>query len=246
MSKKQKKTRKDKSSVTRRDVLKMGAAAGAVTALGPTIFTSRKAYAAQGVAEPIICATEPVDSPPHTPFVDNLPIPLPAIPVLLNPAPTKARNEAGGEAPRVDHQRWEEFLPDVQYFQEAKAATHRFHSDFLPSYFWGFNGRYPADTPLNFYGHPTIVRFKNSLPAVHNNGGINEITVHLHNGHTGSESDGFAGDFFDTGFFKDNHYANAYAGIDEFGGIRRSARSDAHFLVSRTPMHGRSPTTTWA
>src|SRR5262245_7667281 len=85
MAKKQKKTRKDSSSVTRRDVLKLGAAAGAVTALGPTIFTSRKAYAAQGVAEPIICETEPVDSPPHTPFVDNLPIPFPAIPVLLNP-----------------------------------------------------------------------------------------------------------------------------------------------------------------
>jgi hypothetical protein len=219
MSKKQKKTRKDSSSVTRRDVLKMGAAAGAVTALGPTIFTSRKSYAAAAnhVTEPIICAVEPENSPPHTPFVDHLPIPFPAIPVFLNPAPTKAANIAGGEAPRVAHQRWEEFLPDVQYFQEARPATHRFHSDYLPSYFWGFNGKFPAQTALNFYGHPTLVRFKNSLPLVHNNGGRNQITVHLHNGHTASESDGFAGDFFDTGFFKDNHYANAYAGIDTFG-----------------------------
>src|SRR4030095_13385445 len=76
-------------------------------------------------------------------------------------------------------------------------------------------------TPLNFYGVPSLVRFTNNLPPTPPNTtfGINEITVHLHNGHTGSESDGFAGDFFSTGFFKDNHYANAYAGIDTFGGI---------------------------
>ena len=49
--------------------------------------------------------------------------------------------------------------------------------------------------------------------------GRNELTVHLHNGHTASESDGFAHDFFGPGLFKDNHYANTYAGIDEFGGI---------------------------
>lgn len=200
-------------------MLKMSAAAGAASVLAPTIFTSRKAYAFAGVTEPVICAEEPENSPPHTPFVDNLPIPSPAIPRILFPAPTKNANIAGGEAPRAPHQRWEQFLPDVLYFQEAKAATQKFHSDFLPSYFWGFNGKYPSETPLNFYGLSTIVRFKNSLPLVHNNGGKNEITIHLHNGHTGSESDGFAADEFTPGFFKDNHYANAYAGIDAFGGI---------------------------
>jgi FtsP/CotA-like multicopper oxidase with cupredoxin domain len=218
MSKKRKKTRKESSSITRRDILKMGAAAGATTVLGPTMLTSRKAYAQTGVAEPIICSAEPENSPPHTPFVDNLPIPFPAIPTMLSPAPTKAANIAGGEAPRAAHQRWEEFLPDVMYYQEAKAALHTFHSNYSPSYIWGFNGKFPAETVLNAYGHPTLVRFKNNLPAVHNNGGKNEITIHLHNGHTASESDGFAGDFFGTGFFKDNHYANAYAGIDAFPG----------------------------
>jgi FtsP/CotA-like multicopper oxidase with cupredoxin domain len=65
------------------------------------------------------------------------------------------------------------------------------------------------------------VRFVNNLPAgaANTTFGINEITVHLHNGHTASESDGFAGDFFATGLFKDNHYPNIYAGIDDFGGI---------------------------
>jgi FtsP/CotA-like multicopper oxidase with cupredoxin domain len=65
------------------------------------------------------------------------------------------------------------------------------------------------------------VRFVNNLPAgaANTTFGINEITVHLHNGHTASESDGFAGDFFTTGLFKDNHYPNIYAGLDTFGGI---------------------------
>ena len=95
---------------------------------------------------------------------------------------------------------------------EAKAATHKFHSDLLPSYIWGFNGKYPARRSLMSMACRRIVRFKNSLPDPTTSFGTNETTVHLHNGHTASESDGFAGDFFGTGLFKDNHYANAYAG----------------------------------
>ncbi|MCI0486144.1 MAG: multicopper oxidase domain-containing protein [Blastocatellia bacterium] len=208
--------KKKNGSLTRRDVLKMGAATGAVT-----VLTSRKASAVDHntPSEPVLCTPEPDQSPPTTPFRDELPVIFPAIPKLfMFPAPTKAANIAGGEAPRADHQRWEEFLPDVRYELEAKPGLHRFHSDYEPSYVWGFDGKYPAPTILNAYGHPTLVRFRNSLPAMTSTFGRNEITIHLHNGHTASESDGFAGDFFGTGFFKDNHYANAYAGIDAFGG----------------------------
>lgn len=220
---KQKKEMKSKGSeLTRRTVLKLGAAAGAGTLLAPTILTSRKStvHAWDEVAEPVLCAPTPVpQSPPHTPFVDNLPVPSPAIPQFLNPAPTEAANTDNGEAARDPHQRWDEFTPAVTYQLEAKAGTHQFHSDFLPSYIWGFNGQYPGPTILNAYGIPTLVRFKNSLPLTTSSFGTNKTTVHLHNGHTASESDGFAGDFFDTGLFKDNHYANAYAGIDDFGGF---------------------------
>jgi FtsP/CotA-like multicopper oxidase with cupredoxin domain len=222
MAKKRKKDKNESSGVTRRDMLKMGGAAGAVTILGPTMLTSWKSYASTAIAppaEPALCGTTPPASPATTPFVDNLPIPSPSIPTILFPRPTKAANIAGGEAPRADHQRWEEFSPDVYYYQEARAATQSFHRDLLPSYFWGFNGKYPAQTVLNAYGLSTLVRFKNNLPTVTSSFGRNEITIHLHNGHTASESDGFAGDFFGTGLFKDNHYANAYAGIDAFGGI---------------------------
>src|SRR2546423_1989081 len=69
-------------------------------------------------------------------------------------------------------------------------------------------------TILEKYGEPVIVRFFNELNGNHTGPGVPEITVHLHNGHTASESDGFAGDFFGTGLFKDNHYVNIYAGYD--------------------------------
>jgi FtsP/CotA-like multicopper oxidase with cupredoxin domain len=219
-SSEQSKELKMRSKISRREVLKMGAAAGAVTILSPTILTSRKSTVfAQGtVAEPVLCAPTPVpQSPPHTPFVDDLPVPFPAVPQILSPAPTENANIGGGEAARDPHQRWAEFTPAITYQLEAKAGTHQFHRDYLPSYIWGFNGKYPGPVVLNGYGLPTIVRFKNSLPATTSSFGTNKTTVHLHNGHTGSESDGFAGDFFNTGLFKDNHYANAYAGIDDFG-----------------------------
>ena len=206
--------------ISRRDVLKIGAAAGAATVIAPTMLTSRKSLAAQEVVtEPdlVACrATPPVNSPAHTPFADTFTAPFPAIPQDLDPAPTKERNVAGGEALRVDHQRWEEFLPDVEYELEAKAALHTFHSDYSPTYIWGFNGKYPAPTVLNIYNHPTIVRFRNSLPETTTTFGKNEITIHLHNGHHASESDGFAGDFFFRNEWKDNHYPNIYAGYDAF------------------------------
>jgi FtsP/CotA-like multicopper oxidase with cupredoxin domain len=215
--------------LSRRAMVKVSAAAGAGTVLAPHILTSRKSTVlAQGtVAEPVLCGTVANPSPPHTPFVDNLPVPSPAVPQILSPTPTKAANTDNGEAARDDHQRWEEFTPAITYQLEARAAEHRFHSDYLPSYSWAFNGKYPGPAILNLYGIPSLVRFKNSLPDPTDSFGTPKTTVHLHNGHTGSESDGFAGDFFDSGLFKDNHYANAYAGIDDFGGFPKGDPREA-------------------
>ena len=218
------------SRMSRRKMLKLTAAAGAGTVLSPMILTSRKStvYAQGTVIEPELCPATPVpQSPPHTPFVDDLPVPSPALPQLLSPTPTKAANTDNGEAARDDHQRWEEFTPAVTYQLEARAGTHQFHRDYLPSYGWGFNGLYPGPTVLNAYGVPSLVRFKNSLPDPTQSFGTPQTTVHLHNGHTASESDGFAGDFFDSGLFKDNHYANAYAGIDDFGGFPKGDPREA-------------------
>ncbi len=219
-SRKSKREKQSKGTISRRDVLKIGAAAGAVAVIAPTMLTSRKALAFQwGVPEPLVRCVSTAASPPHTPFVDELLIPFPAIDHPLNPQPTKSANQNAGEWDRDDHQRWEQFTPaHVTTELEARPGLHRFHSDFGESYIWGFNGVYPGPMVLNRYSNPTIVRFRNSLPTNSVTFGRPEITIHLHNGHHGSESDGFAGDWFPSGFWKDNLYPNCYAGLDTFGG----------------------------
>jgi FtsP/CotA-like multicopper oxidase with cupredoxin domain len=211
---------KTEGTISRRNVLKIGAAAGAATVLAPHVLTSNNVLAYQSqIAEPVVCANgQP--SPPHRPFVDEFEAPFPAVDHPLNsPAPQEVANTAMGEAARADHQRWAQFTPaHMTTEMEARPGLHTFHSDYSPTYIWGFNGTYPAPTVLNRYGKPTIVRFRNSLPVTTTTFGRNEMTIHLHNGHHGSESDGFAGDFFGTGLWKDHLYPNCYAGLDTFGG----------------------------
>jgi FtsP/CotA-like multicopper oxidase with cupredoxin domain len=147
--------------------------------------------------------------------MQELPIPTALKPTNLNPAPTMSANIAAGEAPRADHQRWNEFLPQKQYAMHMRPAMVSFHPDLPQSYVWGFNGQVQGPTILEKYGEPVVVRLFNDLNANHTGPGVPETTIHLHNGHTASESDGFAGDFFGTGLFKDNHYVNIYAGYDQ-------------------------------
>jgi len=212
----------DSSGVSRRTALKMGAAASAAAA----IITSRKSMAVdedtypppgtEPPPAPDVCPTRPVNSPPTRPFVQALPIPASKAPRRLSPAPTINANTNAGEAARPPHQRWNEFLPQVTYEMSARPALHRFHPDLPPSYVWGFDGRVPGPTFINQYGRPTLVRIHNDLPVNHTGFGINEITVHLHNGHTPYESDGFAADYYTPGFWKDMHYPNVLAGYDAF------------------------------
>lgn len=208
--------------VDRRTVIKVGAAAGAAAAI-----VTPKRSRAQGSPyppppppppSPMLCDT-PANSPPTTPFVDDLPIPTPASPTHLFPYPTRHANVAAGEAARDPHQAWFTNFPQVFYESVAGPSLHTFHSELSPTYLWTFDGQYPGPTFLGHYGIPQLVRFRNNLPVDNPTAGINQLTVHLHNGHTPSESDGFAADFYDPGLWKDNHYANVYAGVEEFGGI---------------------------
>ncbi len=206
------------STISRRDVLKIGAAAGAAGVLAPSMLTSKEALGFQQITEPVICVT-PTTSPAHHPFVDDFTAPFPCDDHPLNPQPTEFPNLGAGEADRAPHPRWAQFAPaHFTYDMSAQAGLHTFHSDFSPTYIWGFNGQYPAPTLFGKYGKSGVVRFRNNLPVTTTTFGRNEITIHLHNGHHGSESDGFAGDFFGTGFWKDNLYPNVYAGIDAYGG----------------------------
>lgn len=213
MSKRKKQDKKQTGKGwTRRTMLKATAAAGAVTML-----TSRKSLA-QSLPpippEPTDCTPNPGQSPATTPFVQALPIPPIAVPTILNPQPTISANTAAGEAARADHQDFNRFFPFVQYDISIQPTMHQFHPDIPPTYCWGYNGIYPGPTFLGVYGLPSLVRFHNNLPVNHNGFGTNTHTTHLHNGHTASESDGFAADFWGPGLFKDHHYPNVYAGFN--------------------------------
>ena len=211
--------KKTEGTISRRTVLKIGAAAGAATVVAPTMLSSSKALGFQEtIAEPVTCANG-LPSPPHRPFVDDFTAPFPAADHPLNPQPTEFPNLGAGEADRAPHPRWTQFSP-VHFSYEifCQAGLHQFHSDFGQTYIWGHNGQYPGPTFFGRYGKSGLVRFHNNLPLSTTTFGRNEITIHLHNGHHGSESDGFAGDFFGTGFWKDNLYPNVYAGIDAYGG----------------------------
>src|SRR5687767_5467401 len=103
---------KTDNAVSRRTVLKIGAAAGAVGVLAPTMLTSSEALAFQeSIPIPLAQCNANPDLIPHTPFKDELPIPFPAIDHPLSPQPQEVSNINAGEADRDDHQRWAQFTP---------------------------------------------------------------------------------------------------------------------------------------
>src|SRR5262245_31148399 len=187
--------------LARRDLVKMG-----VLAAGGFLIGRRT-----GNTAPPLAGLPP--SPPLNPFVEPLPIPPVLLPVTLNPAP--AEFPVAGEAPRAPHQFWNRFLPQRTYQLEAIRAQHSFHPQLPLTEVWSFNGFSPGPTIQARYGEPVVVRFRNSLPPVNQFVGFGrpEITVHLHNAHTATESDGHPTDFYAAPLFKDNHYANVFAGF---------------------------------
>ena len=93
------------------------------------------------------------------------------------------------------------------------------------SWHWGWQNdaaglfHAPGPTYKVRYGEPVLVRRMNNLPPVGDPDvkvqfALPSITVHLHNGHTASESDGIPTDFFNSGEFWDHHYGNFPAGFD--------------------------------
>src|SRR5262249_14247731 len=140
---------------------------------------------------------------PLRPFVQELPIPPIAQAVnSLDPPPD----------PQA-HQQYDRYPPRKLYEVHVRPFQHRFHPDLPPSTIWGYNSLHPGATYQARYGEPILVRYYNDLPFTGNDGfGKPEIITHLHNFHTASESDGFPGDFYPSGMYKDPHYAMALAG----------------------------------
>ncbi|MDX1369052.1 multicopper oxidase family protein [Pseudomonas sp.] len=177
-------------------------------------------------------------SPPTIPWQFELPAAIDQLqPIVLDPPPMVVANTAAGEAGRGPHQCWSELYetprqyPPVHYELSAKEnSAWVFNPAYPPQRIWGYEGNTPGATtpgPTIFarYGQPTIVRMHNRLPQDHVGFGTPEISTHLHNMHTASESDGFPSDYYSVnkagptlaspGEFKDHFYANIYAGYDE-------------------------------
>src|SRR5437867_6374331 len=226
-----------KARLSRRELLRMGLVMGGAGLLAMHDMPNFRPYWAHADDDHDLRLT----SPPNTPFVDPLPIPPALQPTTLNPAPTFGTNPTavpgdrpliGGftEATRDAHQRWTEFggstttpgFAGPQYEIVQQAVSHDFYpliNGVSSSTIWRFvDGTNGNVGPLikAKYGEPIVVRLHNALPADNagNHGfGINQTTTHLHNGHTASESDGGPTKFYDTGHFKDHHYANVRAGF---------------------------------
>jgi len=138
-----------------------------------------------------------------------------------------------------------QFPPLKYYSLKAQQTSHSFHPD--PPYdkgsiVWGYDGRYPGPTFMSKYGEPILVRIHNLLyddvaanpvePGQQIPGGFGDprISTHLHNGHTGSESDGNPADIYPPVKpneylpqypasilairFRDHHYAMFRAGLE--------------------------------
>jgi FtsP/CotA-like multicopper oxidase with cupredoxin domain len=129
----------------------------------------------------------------------------------------------------LEHQGWGKggalgnFAPQKWYEMRVKQFNHVWHRDMpagaagQPA--WGFDGVFPGPMYRTRYGEPHFVRIHNDLPARNLGFGINQITTHMHNLHTPSESDGNPLYTNYSGYYYDYHYPNVYAGVNQYGGI---------------------------
>jgi FtsP/CotA-like multicopper oxidase with cupredoxin domain len=202
------------SDTGRRSLLKTASAAAAAT-----FWTPR---AAEALVLP------PPPSPPTTPWAQELPVPKPLVP-LAGLTPTPVAWADSGECGRGNHPEFQRFPPKDFYSVDIKLGQHSFHPELPVQEVIGFNGLVPGPTFHARYGRPVLVRFRNQLPNLLQGFGSPDVSVHLHNMHTPSESDGFPFDWWSsnaygpgltrTGYYKDHHYPMVYAGLDQYGGI---------------------------
>ncbi|MFC1664358.1 multicopper oxidase family protein [Pseudomonadota bacterium] len=203
--------------MNRREVLKFGLVGGTYGVLNPKGGLAQES----GLVYPDghRPSIEASPSPPVTPFKDPLrvmPVAKPIFENQLSPPPDPDR-----------HQRYREFRPKKFYTETYSEFVQRYHSDGPyagGTWNWGVQGsqqslkQSPAVTYHANYEEPIFIRRINNLPSV-GTGKLRfplpSISIHLHNFHTASESDGIPQDYFDPGEFWDHHYAMHRAGGDE-------------------------------
>jgi FtsP/CotA-like multicopper oxidase with cupredoxin domain len=221
-----------RAGVSRRELIRLGLLTGS-GCLIPT-----RGLSAQASCEAGTCA--PGCSPPTDPFVDPLPIPqvLPERP-LTDPGfviPPAAQPSGQPQDARVEPHQFRDRFPPQQFFISRMRPNPAFRFSESPANLaripaqtiWGFNlgggtaadvATTPGPTIVSRYGAPIVVRRFNELAPDDTGFGRTEVTTHLHNFHSGPDSDGGPCDpeftrFFGIGRFYDYFYTMARAGFD--------------------------------
>jgi len=211
------------AGLSRRELIKYGL----ISSSGYLIFKNGLSQYASGVAWGKDASggtgTTGLTSPPTRAFIEAMPIPPVRRPVaaVAGPAPTINPNTSGGEGRTRPHQAFTKYPSKFPFAPAIKFETHQRPGQMMMSpdlplqTIWGHDGIWPAPTYYAAYGQQILVRNFNDLPDPSQNGGfgIPEVSTHLHNLHSPSESDGFPCDFFGRGKFYDHHYTNVLAGF---------------------------------
>jgi FtsP/CotA-like multicopper oxidase with cupredoxin domain len=220
------------AGLTRRDMFKV-----ALLTSGGALVGARGA-SAQAACELTPCT--PGCSPPTIPFVDPLPIP-PVLPAraLSDPSfliPPNQQPSGDPRDARTEPHQFRERFPPQQFFISRMRPNPNFRfsdnatnlSRIGPQLVWGFNlggesagdvAMTPGPTIVSRYGTPIVVRRFNELAPDSTGFGRTEVSTHLHNFHSGPDSDGGPCDpvftrFFGIGKFYDYFYTMARAGFD--------------------------------
>jgi len=157
-----------------------------------------------------------------TPWLEELPVPQPAVPCgpgeLGGPMPTEACNEAEGEDARpAPHQHWDMVdLNNIDCYRiDNNVTMFSWHRELPLDECWAFNNMFPGPRIHARYEKPVLMRFCTNLPSLETSKGYGRPTptTHLHNFHTASESDGNPLDMMMPGRWKDQLYLNKRAGF---------------------------------
>ena len=218
----------------RRDALKLGAVAAGAGFASKYAFAGKQHdierspgnFPQSGLIFPQTFRPSLVSRP--SPKVTPFSAPLFRMPVAQAIDPQDLlRPDLGGQLPDPErHQRFNEFPPQKFYYERFQEAKWVYHPE--PPYNQGswhytftgpnFTNIAPGPTYKARYGEPVFVRRINEHPEI-GTGNVNfalpSFSIHLHNFHTASESDGIPQDYFNPGEFWDHHYANYEAGGDE-------------------------------
>ena len=205
--------------LSRRQSIQAGALGVAIAGAGALhLNRDARAQAVPGGEQPKL----PPPGPTTSAWMVPLPVPVPKKTVAsLNPPPGEYPVE--GEAGRLPHQTWTGQAPRKLYEIHVKEGMHSFHPQLPTQPIWGYDGIFPGPCIVARYNQPVLVRFHNELDPYAVGFGSPEISVHLHNLHCASESDGFAGDYWGSlrygptltrpGLFKDHAFMNRFPGF---------------------------------